>query len=349
MTHSLVLYAPNVHTGGGFVLLRSILATYSGATPLTAFLDERAKDKLTLPENSLVSWVKPRATSRLKAEFDLRKAATVSDRIVCFHGLPPLLPHTAEIVVFQQNRNYFGLNSLAQFSWKTRLRLSFERLVSKAFRHRVSSYIVQTPSMQRALTEWYAAPAAQLPMVTVFPFVEAMPAPARHDEPQMKWDFVYVADGEAHKNHLVLLEAWRLLADEGLFPSLALTLSPRDGLLKSEIEETSLKHDLKIHDIGQLSHKDVMALYAKSRALIFPSTSESFGLPLIEASHMGLPILASELDFVRDVCVPEHTFDPASPVSIARAVKRFLGHPEHPIAMHAPSAFWEALSSGSGR
>ncbi|MGO7969159.1 hypothetical protein ACC720_38425, partial [Rhizobium ruizarguesonis] len=33
-----------------------------------------------------------------------------------------------------------------------------------------------------------------------------------------------VASGEAHKNHINLLEAWRILAEYGHRPSLALTL-----------------------------------------------------------------------------------------------------------------------------
>ena len=77
--------------------------------------------------------------------------------------------------------------------------------------------------------------------------------------------------------------------------------------------------------------------------MIFPSTSESFGLPLIEATHAGLPILASELDYVRDVCSPVQTFDPTSPVSIARAVKRFLAAPEPALQLRSPQEFWREL------
>jgi hypothetical protein len=57
----------------------------------------------------------------------------------------------------------------------------------------------------------------------------------------------------------------------------------------------------------------------------------------------GLPILAPELDYVRDVCVPIQTFDPHSPVSIARAVKRFLGQPDPTVELSTPAEFWHAL------
>ncbi|MGH8848481.1 MAG: glycosyltransferase, partial [Polaromonas sp.] len=55
------------------------------------------------------------------------------------------------------------------------------------------------------------------------------------------------------------------------------------------------------------------------------------------------PILASELDYVRDVCSPVQTFDPASPVSIARAVKRFLAVPEPVMQLRTPHEFWQEL------
>ena len=48
----------------------------------------------------------------------------------------------------------------------------------------------------------------------------------------------------------------------------------------------------------------------------------------MEAAALGVPILASERDFVRDVCVPVERFDPESAVSICRAVRRFLEQPE---------------------
>lgn len=289
-------------------------------------------------------WVTASAGSRLKAEFGLRKAAGVKSIVLCFHGLPPLLSSLAHVVAFQQNRNYLGLNSLGQFALKTRLRLTFERFVSRIFRHRVAAYIVQTPSMQRAVLQWYGARASsQAPVVRVLPFVDALHNPRDRIDMAPEWDFVYVADGEAHKNHRVLLAAWQLLAQDGLHPSLALTLSPRDAALKREIEAVTAEAGLRIHDLGHMPREDVLALYSRAKALVFPSTSESFGLPLIEAAHMGLPILAPEMDYVRDVCQPEQTFDPTSPVSIARAVKRFLELPEPALKLRTPQEFWQEL------
>lgn len=344
MSKSLVLYAPNVHSGGGFVLLHALLSAWPESMPLTAFLDARASDHIVVPRGARVFWVTANAGSRLKAEFGLRKAAGPESVVLCFHGLPPVLPISARVVVFQQNRNYLGLNSLAQFVVKTRLRLIFERFVSRIFRHRVTEYIVQTPSMQRAVSQWYGArTSSQAPVVSVLPFINALPCSIEPDGLIPTWDFVYVADGEAHKNHRALVAAWQLLAQDGLHPSLALTLSPRDAALKRELEALAVESGLRIKDLGQMTHENVLSLYSTAKAMVFPSTSESFGLPLIEATHLGLPILASELDYVRDVCNPVQTFDPNSPVSIARAIKRFLAVPEPVLQLRTPQEFWQEL------
>ena len=342
----LLLYAPNVHTGGGLVLLRALLANWPVSGPkLTLFLDYRALDVLPLPDVCRVYWVEASMASRLLAEFHLRRQAAHDDAIVfCFHGLPPILPNKAKIVVYLHNRNYLVLNSRPGFSWRTQIRLNFERLVGRVFRNRVSSYIVQTHTMKRELLAWLNSGRGShtLPNVLVLPFMDNVPLPKVRMDTPVIYDFVYVADGATHKNHRNLLRAWTLLADDGLRPTLALTLTERDGKLRAEVESAKQARNLSIVDFGNLPHGEVMALYKSSRALIFPSTSESLGLPLIEAARSGLPILAGELDYVRDVCVPHETFNPESPVSIARAVKRFLEGGEPRIILpFSPTVFWD--------
>lgn len=347
MTQRLVLHAPNVHTGGGLVLLQALLSGWERKDiELTLILDQRARQRLVIPDGGRVTWVPTTARGRLAAEMSLRQYANASDCLVlCFHGLPPLLPNRATNIVFQQNRNYLGLNALSEFSGRTRIRLFIERMLSKAFRHRVAKYVVQTPTMRRELVRWFRSGQldAKEPNAVVLPFmsfpVEASAVPAA----QARWDFAYVADGEAHKNHCNLLAAWILLAQEGLRPSLALTLTKRDDRLAQEIDDAVRIHRLSITNLTELSRAGVFRLYEDSRALIFPSTSESFGLPLIEATRAGLPIIASELDYVRDVCTPVQTFDPRSPTSIARAVKRHLKAGEADPELLEPAEFWSTL------
>lgn len=340
----MVLYAPNVHTGGGIVLLQSLLTAWPQSRALVAFLDERARGHLEIPRIARVNWVPPRPIARLGAEFALRNAANQSSQVLCFHGLPPLLALSAKVVVLLQNRLHFSPEDNTHLRQKTRLRLAFERQIATSCRHHVSEYIVQTSEMRRAALAWYARNGFRgTPIIRVLPFFEPLPIDDSCPGSKPEWDFVYVADGQAHKNHRTLVAAWQLLAQDGLHPTLALTLTERDRTLLHDIEVIKTNERVRIHNLGAMTRKEIMTLYTSARALIFPSTSESFGLPLIEASLVGTPILASELDYVREVCVPTQTFNPNSPLSIARAVKRFLGCAEPILKLSSAEQFWDEV------
>jgi glycosyltransferase involved in cell wall biosynthesis len=201
----------------------------------------------------------------------------------------------------------------------------------------VRTYVVQTDSMSREVCKWQ--PGAKVKILSFrphFPIEE-------HPSKEILWDYIYVSDGTGHKNHLNLLKAWEILSKEGIRPSLALTLGDENFSLVSQIANTSKKLNLRIKNLGLIPHENIIMSYKDSKALIFPSTSESFGLPLLEAKDLKLDIIASELDFVRDVCDPIQTFDPYSPVSIARAVKRHMGICEDKTLVSDAKIFWQKL------
>ena len=64
---------------------------------------------------------------------------------------------------------------------------------------------------------------------------------------------------------------------------------------------------------------------------------------MIEARRVELPVIASELDYVRDVIDPEESFDPNSAISIARSVKRFLGVSHSPLPIIDSKSFLKTL------
>lgn len=332
----LLLHAPSVHTGGGLVLLKDLLRVPH--LPLAWFsVDARAVKQLEIPAATKIRIVQRSVVDRLRVEFDLRSQAREGDVVVCFHGMPPLLRSAARVIVFLQNRNYLGVNALSDFSGWTMVRIAFERLICRTCRGNVDEYLVQTPTMARLVASWRKDSA----QIRIAPFLDLAVIAASRNSP--RFDFLYVADGEAHKNHRVLLDAWILLAREGIRPSLALTLGPRDRRLVETFELAQKQEGLILENLGEIDRAEILQQYARSRALIYPSTSESFAIPLIEASALGVPILAPELDYVRDVASPVHTFDPTSPVSMARAVKRFLGIAEPPLKISTPGEFADLL------
>ena len=328
---SLILQAPNVHMGGGLALLKRLVSA-PGFSARWAQVDCRAREALELPSDMPRYYVEPSVWSRLLAEVRLWRRAGVDTVTLCFHGLPPLFRIRGRVVVFLQNRILVDRESLRDYPLTMQARLWVERWWLKWLCRPGIRLIVQSPTMARYVQKSLGRQVG----VTVLPFETA--AIDNVSPPERRFDFVYVASGEPHKNHCRLLEAWRLLAEVGLRPSLALTV----GLgteLAGHIAEFSLAHDLDITNFGMLPSALIFGLYKSSSALIYPSERESLGLPLLEAERSGLPILAPELDYVRDMVVPAETFDPRSPVSIARAVRRFIGNTEKPQKLYSMDAF----------
>ncbi|MFQ5644134.1 MAG: glycosyltransferase [Thiogranum sp.] len=304
-----------------------------------AQLDSRAQSRLRLPQGLEVHYVARNGLARFVAEWRLWRASQRDDVILCFNGMPPLFPVRGRVVVFQQNRNLLGMNSLRQFPMRIALRIALERLITKLFRCRVDEYVVQTSTMARDLRRWHGGE----PVISVMPFADSFIPGCNSEDAAGAYDFVYVATGDAHKNHERLLDAWLLLAEAGLFPSLVLTVGAENAKLLGRLEHLCAASRLRIENLGELSREQVLNLYTHARALIYPSTLESFGLPLLEAAACGLPIVASELDYVRDLVEPVETFDAGSAVSIARAVRRFLGCPEPAATVMTASGFLERI------
>ena len=66
MPDTLVLHAPNVHMGGGLVLLKALVAM-GGIGPRWAQVDARAADQLNFPGSTRVDRVRPSLLARLHA------------------------------------------------------------------------------------------------------------------------------------------------------------------------------------------------------------------------------------------------------------------------------------------
>jgi glycosyltransferase involved in cell wall biosynthesis len=70
-------------------------------------------------------------------------------------------------------------------------------------------------------------------------------------------------------------------------------------------------------------------LYALADALVLPSQSEGFGIPMLEAALHRLPIVCSDLPTLRALAGDAATYVPpdASGEVIADAIERSLGQP----------------------
>jgi len=124
--------------------------------------------------------------------------------------------------------------------------------------------------------------------------------PAEPDRPT----FVVLGTIEARKNHLLLLNIWRRLVERLKADAPQLLIIGQRGWEAAEVCGM-LDHlgPLSGHVIecGNCSDEEVALHLATARALLFPSKAEGFGLPLVEALRLGVPVIASSLPVFEEI------------------------------------------------
>ena len=121
-----------------------------------------------------------------------------------------------------------------------------------------------------------------------FPVPEAISLPRQY--------IFYPAALWPHKNHLVLFQAFSIL--KNTFPELhvVLTGTEKQRNMLVEIRRTAEQNGVadRVHYLGHVSDSTLYTIYKNAAALVFPSSFEGFGVPLVEAFSLGVPVVAAD-------------------------------------------------------
>lgn len=126
----------------------------------------------------------------------------------------------------------------------------------------------------------------------------------------------------------------------GKHPSYRLVLlgdGPDEQSLR--IQATGLGLDDKVTFLGFRPQAEVRALMRRARVFVLPSLEEGLGVVLLEALACGTPIVASGVDGIVDVVIPDVgvLVPPADPRALARGILQVL----------ANETSWEAMSAAA--
>lgn len=133
-----------------------------------------------------------------------------------------------------------------------------------------------------------------------------------------------------HKNYGTLFKALILLKKFGIknFTFVA-PIDWQDPLTK---KCSNYKNDVKLgfapeiknnlNFIGEISYNQMPELYQKADIFLWPSLTETFGHPLVEAMASGLPIVASDIPINREICKDAALyFNPLDAKDLANKIK----------------------------
>jgi glycosyltransferase involved in cell wall biosynthesis len=97
--------------------------------------------------------------------------------------------------------------------------------------------------------------------------------------------------------------------------------------LERLIQDLGVQDSVKL--TGWIPRAELLQLYARAKAFVYPSTFEGFGMPVLEALAAGIPVACSDIPPLREVAGDAALFfDPLSEDAIAGALDRIVNDGE---------------------
>lgn len=215
-----------------------------------------------------------------------------------FCSVPLLL--TLHDIIYMERRHSYSKSWYQRLGWHYR-RLVVPRIVphcrhiitvSNTERTRIQNYFHLDDSQISVLHNGYNAR---------YTPSNANPNIVRQYISEEKYLF-FMGNTEPRKNTCRVLKAYSLYRQQSSFPLPLLISGLKEEELNHFLEKEKLQ-DLRPHLVcpGYLPGKDMPALFCGASVFLFPSLSEGFGIPIIEAMACGTPVITSNLSAMPEV------------------------------------------------
>lgn len=144
-----------------------------------------------------------------------------------------------------------------------------------------------------------------------------------------KIKLVYVSPVLPYKNHLTVVKAYSKIRE--MYKNVEIKFigayDPTAKVFKNLFEKSK---DIKKDDfLGDIHHSEVIKEIYKSDIFIFASSSETFGISLVEAMSIGIPIICSNKSSLPEILRDGGIyFDPFSEIDLIKKIKYLFHNPK---------------------
>ncbi len=241
-------------------------------------------------------------------------------------------------VIYYHNSIPFYKNSWNIFKKSERVMALYKYvypLIVALTLNRKTDVVVQIPFMKEAFVRRFGIDESRVHVL--FPDLENIDV--EKVEP-IRWadgcrHYIYPATYFPYKEHQTLVEALAILKKKE--PSIAETIRIHLTLDKEQVPcltELIIKKNVTDNFVfeGLMPHETLLSMYKASDGLLFPSTIETLGLPLIEAARFGLPVLVADLPYAHDVMSGYDGAQFIAPVDYSSWAKAIAHLSENPCA-----------------
>jgi len=250
---------------------------------------------------------------------------------------PPIFSPAPKNIFAVHDLNHFFFSSIAATNSKLAILMAKIFIYSASLRY--DKIIVFSEFVKQQLNQYVSFSKKKTEVIYhgYSTFDNLSPDDPKIDQSLANQQFIlYIGNNRPHKNLERLFIAFELLSKKKLEVKLVIAgnLIPRFFDIDSQIENSTAKE--KIIRICKPSNGHLTFLYKNSLLVVYPSLSEGFGFPLLEAWAHGVPIATS-----RATCIPEIAgdaaayFDPLDPSDIAQTIEKTIQNSERRIDLVA--------------
>lgn len=317
------IHATNIHGLGASQVVKSFLDSFSN-------LDDFEKVSVYLPSNGILQDYEPKngivkRFNRILPNSISRVIESVFSRFffpnvttIVLGDIPLRGIKNQVVLVHQSNLIYPNVNPYS--SKKINFRISrFLFLINCGFAKKI---IVQTDAMANEMIQSY-------PKIMSKVIVCPQPVPnwLEHktiatealEKEDKKVKLIYPAASYPHKKHDFLISLHAYLQKNNInFGKVEILVTLK------EVDFEMFKAIPFVKNLGVLSQDEMNFQYKNVQGLLFLSSMESYGLPLIEAVTLDLPVLTVDFPYSRWVCNDEgYYFEPYSEISFFEVLSVF--------------------------
>ena len=186
--------------------------------------------------------------------------------------------------------------------------------------------ILNSQCTQREMIAFAKTEGLAVPEHIVIPLgADNLPAP-EDAAPLAEPYFVMLGTIDPRKNHLFLLHVWRRLAETMTNPPKIVIIGQRGWECEQVIDLLDRCVPLKglVLEKPQCNDVELSRWLHHARALLFPSFTEGYGIPLVEALIRRVPVIASDLPVFREIAgdIPDY-LDPLDGLGWQKGIQEY--------------------------
>ncbi|MBI3956476.1 MAG: glycosyltransferase family 4 protein [Candidatus Kerfeldbacteria bacterium] len=323
------------------------------------FFDSRMPDVAVFEQSNVKIWRFPFSSYKRFLPFSyshmLIAAMILKNRLNVFHSPANVLPMS------YSRPSVITVHDLAIYknpSWFPSQLFSTRLLVPHSVR-KAASIITVSECTKRDLQEILGVPAAKITVIPEAAFVERINVKDRNVDAVKKFRlrppyFLYVGTIEERKNIGMLLEAFLQLRKNPEFEKYQLVLAGKEGHRAGDLFK-KIHRSAKgspIRYLDYVTHNEKLDLMRRAFAFVFPSLYEGFGLPVLEAMQLGVPVITSNASSLPEVAGNAALLiDPTKQDDLERAMARLVHEPDFRASLirrgtaRAAAFSWERVAA----